>query len=194
MYVYVEFILCYGRRVSVIKYNVVGDECELKQTQTFEIGDAYTNLDYNGNCGMCIVNSLSENASDLFMSNEVKSENDNLNGNMNEDETCNIVLFGNSRCDDFASSLQWLSLRAVNNVNNDSSYDISIDTKKTKQFQKTFIDQNTIGNREYHSFGYLKWKHFLILFGGRIGNQDVIDSIFYFDFFQMKWYKSLKVM
>ena len=64
--------------------------------------------------------------------------------------------------------------------------------EKTKQLQNTFVDK-TFKDCEYCAFGYTKWKHYLILFGGLL-QSTVIDSIFYFDFLEMRWHKSLKVL
>ena len=75
-----------------------------------------------------------------------------------------------------SSSLQWLSLKMENN----GSYIISIDNDKTKQFQNTFVEKED-------------WKKYIPLF--RIYQMEtVFDSKFYFDFFEMKWHKSLKVL
>ena len=198
----VEFILCKGKRVSVIQYKIVDDKCKLKQKQSFDFQtkDFY----YDGECGICVFNSLSLNdESDLFMSNEVISNNDNLcDMNSNQDKKYSIILFGRDSFEgydvgdgNFASSLQWLSLNIANNNNHHNSYSISIDHEKTKQFQNTFVDKDILGRDGYCSFGYTKWKRYLILFGGRVSQQhDFVDSIFYFDLVGMKWYKSLQVL
>lgn len=103
------------------------------------------------------------------------------------DTKYDIILFGNnSYGGNFASSLQWLSLNTTNNS-------ISIKNDKTKQFQKAFADAKFEINGRYRSFGYTKWRHYLILFGG-IVNDKTIDSVFYCDLPRMKWYKSLKVL
>ena len=114
---------------------------------------------------------------------------DFIESKSNQGETYDVILFGSGRYGtNFLSSLEWLSLKIVNN----KSYVISIDNDKTTQFQNTFVDKKIIENG-CHSFGHAKWKHYLILFGGLVGGRD-IDSIFYFDFFEMKWHKSLKVL
>ena len=87
-----------------------------------------------------------------------------------------------------------VSLHIMNDNNN--SCIICIDEKQTKQFQNIFMDKNIFAHTEYQSFGYTKWKHYLLFFGGEIRSERIhksIDSIFYFDVLQMKWHKSLKV-
>ena len=185
----VEFVVCDRKSISIIEYYVVNDECELSCKQSFKFGDDYNEY-CNGICGIYVSN---EN-DDIFMYNEVKSNDDNSN-DMNLEEKCNIILFGSyGYGGKFISSLQWLSLKIQNNENDDNgrSYNISIDYEKTKQFQNTFVDK-TFANRRYNSFGYTKWKHYLILFGGQV-DYEPIDSIFYFDFDDMKWHKSAKVL
>ena len=140
------------------------------------------------------------------MQNEFKSNSDDPDPDgvycvyMDQDETYDILLFGNGRNiyeDDqysnrnFITSLQWLSLQIVNN-NNRISYVIAIDEYKTHQFQNTFVDE-TFKSCFYCKFGFIKWKHYLILFGGSV-NDKPIDSIFYFDLSQMEWHKSAKVL
>ena len=152
--------------------------------QSVSLGKEY-NVDYGRSyCGMlCEFGNMSEYKSD----NEFKS-NDNISNDINSDgQTYDLILFGSyyKRCK-FVSSLLWLSLR----ISNHESYTILVDNDKTKQFQNTFVDKE-IGF--YGRFGYAKWKHYLILFGGRINSCET-DSIFYFDFFEMKWYKSYKVL
>ena len=178
-----EFILCKKKSVCVIEYNIVDDKCELTLKQSFEFGDEY-NVYYSGDdCGMCVFDSMSERKSE----NEFKSK-DNMSNDINSDghvQSYDIILFGHYY-KKFVSSLFWLSLK----ISNNKSYTISIDNDKTKKFQNTFVD-NEIG---YNRFGYTKWKHYLILFGGDIHGVGSTDSIFYFDFFQMKWYQSIKVL
>ena len=161
---------------------------------------------YNEFCGICVIDNLPQNNGNVFMDNDFKSNNDNSNGvyciYVNQEEQYDIILFGNGSniYDDdddvefdknFISSLQWLSLRIVNN-NQYVSHVVEIDHYKTSQFQNTFIDQ-TFKHHNYSKFGYTKWKHYLILFGGSVDDA-TIDSIFYFDFIQMKWHKSVKVL
>ena len=179
----VEFILCKRGSVYVIEYSIVDDKCELTTKQSFDFGEKF-DANYDRDCGMCVLSSMSESKSD----NEFKSNDMNAN-----EETYDIILFGVADLKtNFLSSLQWLSLKIVNN----RSYIISIENEKTKQFQNTFVDQKIVENGRYYSFGYTKWKHYLILFGGLVdyGETKIIDSIFYFDFFEMKWHKSLKVL
>ena len=165
----------------------MNDECELKRKHAFEFQSRYTGY-YDRNCGICVLNNFASN-------DELKSNDDNSN-NINQDKKYDIILFGSGYGLDnnfnFVSSLQWLSL-TINNQNRLYNYDISIDNEKTNQFQDTFVDQNIFAYRRYNSFGYTTWKNFLILFGGRVHGKP-IDSIFYFDFFEMKWHKSFKVL
>ena len=168
----------------MIEYNIVDDKCELTIKQSFKFGDEY-NVYYRGNrCGMCVFPSISESKSD----NKFKSD-DNISNNINSDgHTYDIILFGSGYGHKrFKSSLLWLSLK----ISNNKSYTILIDNDKTKQFQNTFVNEE-IG--DYGGFGYTKWEHYLILFGGGRGHSTKIDSIFYFDFVEMKWYNSFKVL
>ena len=160
--------------------------------QSFDFGYKY-NVCYHDDCGMCVLSNMSEYTSD----NQFISNDDILNDINPDEETYDIILFGSGRYEtSFLPSLEWLSLKIANN----RSYIISIDNDKTKRLQNTFVDKNIIGNARYYSFGYTKWKNYLMLFGGITddgyseNNWKAIDSIFYFDFFQMKWYKSLKVL
>ena len=188
----VAFIVGKRRSISVIEYNILFDKCELEQKRFFVLELDYF-VNYDGNCGICILDIGKSNhkSGDAFTSNELKLRNDNLN-DIDQDPKYNIILFGTSYSGTFMSSLQWLSLEFVNN-NDTRLYDISIDEDKTTQFQNTVVDQNIFASCRYNSFGYTKWKHYLILFGGYVDTKS-INSIFYFDFFEMKWYKSLRVL
>ena len=185
-YLCVEFILCKENSVYVIEYIIVDDECELTAKQSFHFGN---DVVYIGWCGMCVSSSMSECKCDNeFIPNEFKSNDDISNHKKPDEEAYDIILFGSVAERSFLSSLQWLSLKIVNN----KSYVISIDNDKTKQFQNTDKARYRFENKMYRAFGYTKWKHYLILFGGLIGDA-AIDSIFYFDFYEMKWHKSEKV-
>ena len=174
----------------MVEYSIIDDECELKHNQTFEFVNN-TNVDYNRDCGVCVLKNLSQNKSNAIIEHEIKSNNDY--------ETYDILLFGcvGDKHNNFLSSLQWLSLHIVNDKND--SYVISIDNDKTKQFQNTLFYQDVFECAQYNSFGYIKWKHYLILFGGLVrgrheGHGRAIHSIFYFDFVQMQWHESFKVL
>ena len=182
----VEFILCKERSIYVIEYNIVNDTCELTLKQSFSFGDEHDVRYKRSACGMCVFRSMSQYKSD----NEFKS-NDNISNGINSDgQAYDIILFGNGNFDighgTFVSSLEWLSLK----ISNDKSYTMLVDHEKTRQFQNTFGDKDL----NYRNFGYTKWKHYLILCGGMADNAGAIDSIFYFDFFEMKWYKSFQVL
>ena len=191
-----EFIRCDERSVCVIEYKINNEDdgCELSNKQTFEFADA--SLGYDSTCGICILDDLSEYKKNDDVQDEFKSET-------HHDERYHILVFGNgypkniNRKSNFVSSLQWLSLEIMNKNNNDNNDSIShifaIDVEKTKHFQNTFVDK-TFAVCEYREFGYIKWKDYLILFGGRVSGGKSIDSIFYFDCFEMKWYQSLKVL
>ena len=195
----VEFILCNNTSIHVIEYNIGDDKCALTAKQIFNFGKKYDREDpmqlplaigqnYNGyNCGMCVLSNMSEynSESEFKLNDDISNDLDHL------EEEYDIILFGGFGS--FLSSLKWFSLKIVNN----ESYIISMDNDKTKQLQNTFVDETTNGNHKYDSFGYTKWKRYLILFGGRMdsgsNNVEAIDSIFYFDIFEMKWHKSLQV-
>ena len=200
----IEFIVCEGRNISIIEYNISDDECEWNHKKTFRFRDE--NVYYNVSCGICVLESQNGHVHKTLEEKEFKSNVDDpddieisSNINYNHTKKYHIILFGNGFDDvdkdhNFVSSLQWLSLDIVRDDDNNISYNISIDNEKTKQFQNTFVDlDNEFGNGKYHSFGYLKWKHYLILFGGSVKIRK-IDSIFYFNFHEMKWYKSFKVL
>lgn len=192
-FVCIDLIMCKGGCVSVFEYMVVNDILHLKHKQTLDFqrenvkGSHYDNDD----SGMCVLGYVSENTNDhdTYIDSEFKS--DRLVDDIQK--AYNILIFGNQH-HDFVSSLKWLSLRIVNN-NNVISYNISIDIERTKQFQQTYldIDRQILPTSTYYSFGYTKWKHYLILFGGFVPRVGEIDSIFYFDLLEMKWHKSITV-
>ena len=189
----IAFIICKEKNVCVVEYNIADDECDLKCKHTFKFAND-VDVKYDIHCGVCVLNN------DAIMENEFKhmSNDENSNQlNQSEHEKYSILLFGSGYHDshiNFLSSLQWLSLHIMNDNNN--SCIVCIDEEQTKQFQNIFIDKNIFAHTEYRSFGYTKWKHYLLFFGGEIRSERIhksIDSIFYFDFLQMKWHKSLKV-
>ena len=176
--------------VSIIEYNIVGAECELNRKGLFEFGDYFAENSgekYNSSCGICVIS-------------------DEKNKSYARCKKHNLILFG-SHEGAFVLSLQWLSL-TVSNVGNDNdnnndtnnssrSYHISVDEEMTKEFQHTLRDRDTdldiATYYRYNSFGYTKWKHYIILFGGLLEKKSS-DSIFYFDLLKMTWHKSLKVL
>lgn len=133
----IEFVVCQGKTVSVVEYNIVDNlaklTCKLKQTIPFlnlydeENGDEDSRdaprlfMKDDEDRGICILRGITETKSDILMDTEFKSNNQNLD-DINQEENYSIILFGtdSSISADFIRSLQWLSLRIVSNNDNSS--------------------------------------------------------------------------
>ena len=182
-----DIIVCRKNNISIFEYNVVNyDTFELQHKETFNLG---SNVKYYGDCsGICLFND-NDNDNDDY---EFKISNDeSIVMNKQQQRKYQIVLFGGYKSID---NYKWLSL-TINNINNNNQFIFQIDKNKTDKFQNTLHDKIKNNDYRYYSFGYTKWKHYLILFGGRVGGSinAEVNLIFYFNFIEMKWYKSKEV-
>ena len=189
-----ELVICKGTIFSIFKYypNVGNETFTMEHQQTFNLKHYGINCKYDCFCGIChteLDEKINYN-SNVPITSEDEKENkiimfDNNNGSRYR--KYEIVLFGNGGLGNpnFRSSLQWLSLY-IDNINNE--YYIEIDTMKTNIFQNTFVDDSFTSG--YNGFGYTKWKHYLILFGGWIFGETETNVILCFDFYEMKWFRS----
>ena len=100
----------------------------------------------------------------------------------NCDEKEFILVGTSSTLTAFRSSLNWLYI--------DDYHKISHDKVKTKLFQQ-FCEKNIANGRvSYHGFCSVICNNYLFLFGGMVNLDQNTNLIYYFDFKQMKWFKS----
>ena len=170
----IDIAVCYSHYFSIFEYDIVNcDTFELqhKKTLSFETDFQNSGCKYsNFRNAMCLASKES-----LMSSQQEKYE---------------IMVFGGTSVEYY----KWVSLTIDNQIdknknNKNSTFIVEIDDNKTEQFKS--IQNENVNVPHFEQFGYAKWKHHLILFGGKIDKP--IDLIFYFDFIEMKWHQSLKV-
>ena len=180
-------IACKDNFVWVFEYEVVNYETfklEHKKAFDFEV-DGHNELYYSSeSSAMCVFKSDISSNDDINNHDVTIGSEQQQQQHGEQQEKYEVLLFGGGS----SRYCQWLSLYIDRN---NLGFIIKIDKNKTDEFQNIDVDAIEYG---YTSFGYTKWKHYLFLFGGKVG----IDShpthlIFYFDFIQMKWNQSLKV-